>query len=126
MDRSHTPLTKGHPVLRKIIPVGATAVAMSLLLTGCGSSGWDSVEMTEDPAPGKAPAVTFETPMKVEETQTKVLKEGGGSEIDAGDNIMLQAALYKGSDGSSLGDLSLIHISEPTRPCGTSRMPSSA
>ena len=23
-------------------------------------------------------------------------------------------------------DLSLIHISEPTRPCGTSRMPSSA
>ena len=24
------------------------------------------------------------------------------------------------------GDLSLIHISEPTRPCGTSRMPSSA
>ena len=75
MDRSHTPLTKGHPVLRKIIPVGATAVAMSLLLTGCGSSGWDSVEMTEEPAPGKAPAVTFETPMKVEETQTKVLKD---------------------------------------------------
>ena len=27
---------------------------------------------------------------------------------------------------SALTDLSLIHISEPTRPCGTSRMPSSA
>ena len=26
----------------------------------------------------------------------------------------------------SVFDLSLIHISEPTRPCGTSRMPSSA
>ena len=26
----------------------------------------------------------------------------------------------------SYEDLSLIHISEPTRPCGTSRMPSSA
>ena len=26
----------------------------------------------------------------------------------------------------SIIDLSLIHISEPTRPCGTSRMPSSA
>ena len=26
----------------------------------------------------------------------------------------------------ALGGLSLIHISEPTRPCGTSRMPSSA
>ena len=27
---------------------------------------------------------------------------------------------------ASMNDLSLIHISEPTRPCGTSRMPSSA
>ena len=26
----------------------------------------------------------------------------------------------------TIGELSLIHISEPTRPCGTSRMPSSA
>ena len=34
--------------------------------------------------------------------------------------------LYKlESDGGTL-TLSLIHISEPTRPCGTSRMPSSA
>ena len=30
-----------------------------------------------------------------------------------------------GEDGQS-PHLSLIHISEPTRPCGTSRMPSSA
>ena len=29
-------------------------------------------------------------------------------------------------DGDVIYDLSLIHISEPTRPCGTSRMPSSA
>ena len=28
--------------------------------------------------------------------------------------------------GASFVNLSLIHISEPTRPCGTSRMPSSA
>ena len=27
---------------------------------------------------------------------------------------------------ATMRDLSLIHISEPTRPCGTSRMPSSA
>ena len=30
------------------------------------------------------------------------------------------------SPGLAILDLSLIHISEPTRPCGTSRMPSSA
>ena len=29
-------------------------------------------------------------------------------------------------DDEDLIELSLIHISEPTRPCGTSRMPSSA
>ena len=31
-----------------------------------------------------------------------------------------------GKEGFAWMDLSLIHISEPTRPCGTSRMPSSA
>ncbi|WP_330446607.1 FKBP-type peptidyl-prolyl cis-trans isomerase [Kocuria rhizophila] len=90
--------------MRKIIPVGAAAVTLSLLLTGCGSSGWDSVELSGEPAAGKAPSVSFETPLKVDEAQTKVLKAGDGPEIDAGDNIMLQAALYKGSDASSLGD----------------------
>ena len=34
-------------------------------------------------------------------------------------------AVAAGSAGAGAG-LSLIHISEPTRPCGTSRMPSSA
>ena len=35
---------------------------------------------------------------------------------------------FKGApvEASVMLDLSLIHISEPTRPCGTSRMPSSA
>ena len=36
-----------------------------------------------------------------------------------------EAAIGLGSDAVVLL-LSLIHISEPTRPCGTSRMPSSA
>ena len=38
-------------------------------------------------------------------------------------------AIKKDKDGKEVAyviDLSLIHISEPTRPCGTSRMPSSA
>lgn len=90
--------------MRKIIPVGASAVALSLLLTGCGGSGWDSVELSNDPSQGTAPSVSFETPLKVDEAQTKVLREGDGQEIDPGDNVMLQAALYKGSDASSLGD----------------------
>ncbi|RLZ03214.1 peptidylprolyl isomerase [Kocuria tytonicola] len=90
--------------MRKIIPASATALALSLLLTGCGASGWDSVELSEKPSEGKAPSVSFETPLKVDEPQTKVLQEGNGPDIDPGDNVMLQAALYKGSDGSTLGD----------------------
>ena len=98
-------MTKGHPLVRKIIPAGTAALALSLLLTGCGGgSGWDSVELSADPSQGTAPSVSFKTPMKVDDAQTKVLKEGDGEEIHAGDSIMLQAALYKGSDGSSLGD----------------------
>ncbi|MDO4919494.1 FKBP-type peptidyl-prolyl cis-trans isomerase [Kocuria sp.] len=90
--------------MRKIIPAGATALALSLLLTGCGASGWDSVKLSAEPSDGKAPSVSFETPLKVDDAQTKVLKEGDGPDIDPGDSIMLQAALYKGSDGSSLGE----------------------
>ena len=53
--------------------------------------------------------------------------------IDA--RVLLQRALAPAADRTALMDslamadvvkLSLIHISEPTRPCGTSRMPSSA
>ena len=39
--------------------------------------------------------------------------------------IWAAVAAFGGSSDES-ADLSLIHISEPTRPCGTSRMPSSA
>lgn len=39
--------------MRKIIPAGTAALALSLLLTGCGGgSGWDSVELSADPSEG--------------------------------------------------------------------------
>lgn len=64
----------------------------------------DSVELAKDPAEGTAPSVSFETPLQVSEAETKVLREGDGEDLKEGDNILLQAALFKGSDGSSLGD----------------------
>ena len=48
---------------------------------------------------------------------------GGG---DPTGNPTLYDAIQKAKKSSVPNDLSLIHISEPTRPCGTSRMPSSA
>lgn len=90
--------------MRKIVPATGIAVAMTVLLTACGGPDVDSVELSNDPSQGTAPSVNFETPMKVEDAQTKVLREGDGEQIHEGDNLLLQAALFKGSDGSSLGD----------------------
>lgn len=95
---------KGVPTLRKIVPLSAAALVLSVSLTACGGPAVDSVKLTNDPKAGTAPSVEFKTPMKAEEAGTKVLREGDGEKINEGDNILLQAALFKGSDGSSLGD----------------------
>ena len=50
--------------------------------------------------------------------QQALLDRAGSSEAEKDALARMQAGLG--------GYLSLIHISEPTRPCGTSRMPSSA
>ena len=51
----------------------------------------------------------------------------GGSTVIASTGVFREIA-RRLVDGTRIqsGDLSLIHISEPTRPCGPSRMPSSA
>lgn len=74
------------------------------MLTACGGAQMDSVELSKEPSEGSAPSVSFETPLQVSEAETKVLREGDGEQLGEGDNILLQAALFKGSDGSSLGD----------------------
>lgn len=95
---------KGDPPLRKIVPAAGTALALTLMLTACGGAEIDSVELSKDPSEGTAPSVSFETPLQVSEAETKVLREGEGEDLAEGDNVLLQAALFKGSDGSSLGD----------------------
>lgn len=88
---------------QSLITTGA-AVSLTLVLAGCSGPGVDSVELSNDPAEGTAPSVTFETPMNVEEAEAKVLREGEGAELAEGDTILLQAALFKGSDGTSIGE----------------------
>ena len=45
---------------------------------------------------------------------------------DLADRVRAEREFVPAGLEGLLADLSLIHISEPTRPCGTSRMPSSA
>ena len=90
--------------MRKTLTTSGAALSLVLLLAGCSGPGVDSVELSDEPAPGTAPSVTFETPLNAEEAGAKELREGEGAEIAEGDTILLQAALYKGSDGTSIGE----------------------
>jgi hypothetical protein len=90
--------------VRKSLATSGAALSLMLLLAGCSGPGVDSVELSGEPEPGKAPSITFETPLNVEEADAKVLREGDGEELAEGDTLLLQAALYKGSDASSIGE----------------------
>jgi len=90
--------------VRKTLTTTGAALSLTLVLAGCSGPGVGSVELSGDPEAGTAPSVTFETPMNVEEAEAKVLREGEGAELEEGDTVLLQAALYKGSDGSSIGE----------------------
>lgn len=92
--------------MRKPLLVTGTAMSAALLLVGCsGGGGLRSVEMTdEDRAAGEAPSIDYETPIKVEGNETKVLDEGDGEDIDPGDTLMVQMSIYSGGDKSELGE----------------------
>jgi hypothetical protein len=90
--------------VRKTLTTSGAALSLALVLTGCSGPGVDSVELSNEPEPGTAPSVTFETPLNAEEAGAKELREGDGEELVEGDTILLQAALYKGSDGTSIGE----------------------
>ncbi|ROZ63733.1 hypothetical protein EDL96_05100 [Kocuria soli] len=90
--------------MRKALLRTGTAIGAAVLLTACTSGGFNSVELSNDPADGEVPEVTFDTPVEVDENQTKVLREGDGEEIEDGSTLLVQAALYRGSDGEELGE----------------------
>lgn len=90
--------------MRKTLLRAWTAIAVVLLLTACSSGGFNTVELSNDPSPGEVPEVTFETPVEVEENQTKVLREGDGAQIEDGTTLLAQAVIYRGSDGEEVGE----------------------
>lgn len=90
--------------MRKAWLTTGTAIGAALLLTACSSGGFNSVELTNDPSGGQVPEVTFETPVEVEENQTKVLREGDGAQIEDGSVLLAQAVIYRGSDGEEVGE----------------------
>lgn len=90
--------------MRKALLRTGTAIGAALLLTACSPGGFNSVELSNDPSAGDVPEITFETPVEVEENQTKVLREGDGAEIQDGSVLLAQAVIYRGSDGEEVGE----------------------
>jgi peptidylprolyl isomerase len=78
----------------------ATVAATSLVLAGCGGSdsggnGLDDVKVSS----AKSPKVTVKKGFKVTKTTSKVLKEGGGEKVAAGDSVKISLAGVNGTTG---------------------------
>lgn len=87
------------------IKLSAAGVALALALAGCGSDtkGLDSIEY-KDQGKDKAPSISFETPLKVEDPTTRTLDEGSGEKIKDGDQLLVEYSIYDGSNQKTLND----------------------
>ncbi|UYM05051.1 FKBP-type peptidyl-prolyl cis-trans isomerase [Solicola gregarius] len=92
------------------LPVRLLALILAplLVLTACGgddddsggSSSSDDIEVTGDF--GKAPEVDIPDKYSVDESDTRVISEGDGAEVKAGDDVLVQLAAYNGTTGADI------------------------
>ncbi|MDQ4501028.1 FKBP-type peptidyl-prolyl cis-trans isomerase [Sinomonas sp. ASV322] len=93
----------------------ALVLPLALLIAGCSSGGsngptsqsagdvnaFSSLKVT----PGdKAPTVDFAKPLSVSTPTIKVVQEGSGAAVKAGQSVVVSVLALKGTDGSTLGD----------------------
>lgn len=96
--------------MRKSIKLSAAALVLALSLAGCGSgdTGVDSITYSENG--DQAPTVSFKTPLKADDAESKVLKDGDGEDIKDGDTLVVESEVYDGKDASKKYDS---YASEP-------------
>lgn len=91
---------------KKTAFIASGSAVLALLLGACGgggsSSSLEDIEYSLNGATAE-PSVAFETPFAVSGTTAHRIEEGSGDEIKVGDNIMVDATVFNGADGSSLG-----------------------
>lgn len=90
--------------MRKFLKLSAAAIALTLALAGCGGSNdLESVDF-KDQGKGKAPSVSFDTPLSVKDEDSRVLDKGDGEDVKEGDTVLVDAAVFSGADQKSQGD----------------------
>ncbi|WP_380168121.1 FKBP-type peptidyl-prolyl cis-trans isomerase [Jannaschia sp. R86511] len=89
--------------------VGA-AVVLGLAACGDGESGGDSSVaatgslegISVEGGFGEPPTIDFEAPFDLEESDSQVLAEGDGEEVEAGDTVTIDYSIASGTDGTEL------------------------
>lgn len=98
--------TKVKPVKKKSALFASSGAVLALLLSACGGSGDGSsladVEYSMNEATAE-PSVSFATPFAANGTEAHKIEDGDGATIEDGDSLLVDATVFNGADGSSLG-----------------------
>lgn len=96
----------------KLTIFGASAAALALALSACGaqsSSDLSKVQYTLKNATAE-PEASFATPFAASSPSAYVIEEGNGDSINDGDYVLVEAAVFNGTDGKLNGST---YSSEP-------------
>lgn len=87
-----------------LLLTGSTILALTLSACGGSSEGskLSDVNYTMNGATA-APSVAFETPFAANGTEVYKIEDGSGETISDGDNLLVDATAFNGSDASQLG-----------------------
>lgn len=80
------------------------AAGAAALAGGCTPSGPEVEAIDIAGAFGESPVVTFAAPLDVDSTQRSVVIEGSGAEVAAGDDVLIDYALYNSTSGAKIED----------------------
>jgi len=100
------------PTTRRGVRAVALGAAVVLGLAACGDGESDAESSGAANASlagisvegdfGEPPTIEFEAPLELDSSESQVLSEGDGEEIEAGDTVTIDYTIASGTDGSEL------------------------
>lgn len=90
---------------KKTTYIATGSAVLALLLSACGGGSGDKLEDVDYSLNGATaqPSASFATPFAASGTEARIVEEGTGDEIVDGDTILVDATVFNGADGSSVG-----------------------